>query len=121
MKVVKHERTPSITSQDLFPDQPPVQDDPHTELAAMRNMLSSTYCVTIFCLSGDEQDDPDLYPIQPPVRRSVFVKTESREDKSDIYAAKPTSADTIHYPTNRKLSSGLSHILLVQARPNTVR
>lgn len=119
-KIARHERMPSVKSRNWFPDKSPVQDDPHTELAMMRNTLSPGHPVTVFYLRGDEQDDPDIHPVQLPVCKNVSVETESPPDMDDIYVSKRTSTDAIHLPTECKPPSGLSHMLLFQAHPNTV-
>ncbi|KAK1145581.1 hypothetical protein N8T08_004139 [Aspergillus melleus] len=62
-KITKHRRTWSMGSQD-GPDRMSMEDDLHVKLALMQEMFTSTRPVSILSLRGDEQDDPDLFPVQ---------------------------------------------------------
>jgi hypothetical protein len=42
----------------------PAEEDLHIKLAALQDMFSSTRPVSVLYLQGDEQDDPDLHPVQ---------------------------------------------------------
>ncbi|KAF7596421.1 hypothetical protein BBP40_001728 [Aspergillus hancockii] len=72
-KVTKHKRTWSMSSQDG--DRMSMEDDLHMKLALMQDMFTSTRPVSILGLRGDEQDDPDMYPVQLPEARD-FIKKE---------------------------------------------
>lgn len=67
-KVIKYSRSwssssdlPSVTNGE---GRLPGDDDLQTKLVMMHGMFSSTRPVSVFSLRGDEQDDPDHYPVQ---------------------------------------------------------
>ncbi|KAE8352603.1 CP2 transcription factor-domain-containing protein [Aspergillus coremiiformis] len=70
-KITKHKRSWSMGSQDG--DRLSMGDDLHIKLGLMQEMFTSTRPVSILGLRGDEQDDPDLYPVQLPEARD-FIK-----------------------------------------------
>lgn len=63
-KISKHKRTWSMDSRDG--ERLSLEDDLHTKLAMMQEMFSSTRPVSCFNLQGDQQDDPDLFPVLLP-------------------------------------------------------
>ncbi|KAI8939701.1 hypothetical protein NX059_003457 [Plenodomus lindquistii] len=64
-KVAKHKRTWSMSSASSNPGaRAPAEEDLHIKLAALQDMFSSTRPVSVLYLKGDEQDDPDLHPVQ---------------------------------------------------------
>ncbi|KAL4810553.1 CP2 transcription factor-domain-containing protein [Aspergillus unguis] len=71
-KMFKHKRTLSMSSQDGN-GKMSVSDDLHEKLALLQDMFSSTRPVSILALRGEDQDDPDLYPVQLPENRD-FTK-----------------------------------------------
>jgi len=75
IKPSKHKRTWSMSSQDQ-PDKLSQEDDLQSKLAMMQDMFSSTRPVSVLALRGDEQDDPDLYPVRLPAEGD-FVKMET--------------------------------------------
>lgn len=42
----------------------PAEEDMHIKLASLQDMFSSTRPVSVLYLKGEEQDDPDLHPVQ---------------------------------------------------------
>ena len=74
-KAPKHKRTWSMSSQDGAPEKISMEDDLQAKLATMQDMFTSTRSVSILGLRGDEEDDPDLYPVQLPAE-GEFVKME---------------------------------------------
>jgi hypothetical protein len=64
-KITKHRRTWSMDSRDGA-ERVSLEDDLHAKLAAMQEMFTSTRPVSNLNLQGDEQDDPDLFPVQLP-------------------------------------------------------
>ena len=72
-KMPKHRRTWSTSSQNsserLDPD-----DDSHIKLASLQDMFSSTRPVSVLHLRGDEQDDPDDYPVALPNDQSLSAR-----------------------------------------------
>ncbi|KAA8646231.1 hypothetical protein EYZ11_012010 [Aspergillus tanneri] len=76
-KVTKHRRAWSMSSQD-GPDRMSMEDDLHVKLSLMQEMFTSTRPVSILSLRGDEQDDPDLFPVHLPDTRR-FSKKEGQQ------------------------------------------
>lgn len=83
MKASKYKRAWSIRSQDEAPDKISLEDDLQAKLSVLQAMLFSTHTVNVLALGGDNEDDPDLYPIRLSVD-SDFVRTEalSRQNTS---------------------------------------
>ncbi|KAL5333855.1 CP2 transcription factor-domain-containing protein [Aspergillus crustosus] len=73
-KMFKHKRTLSISSQDGKLNS---GDDLHEKLALLQDMFTSTRPLSILSLRGDDQDDPDLFPVQLLESRD-FTKKEPR-------------------------------------------
>tara|TARA_R110002003_G_scaffold76_1_gene6978 strand:- start:49170 stop:51050 length:1881 start_codon:yes stop_codon:yes gene_type:complete len=64
-KVPKHKRTWSMSSASSNSGaRAPAEEDLHIKLASLQDMFSSTRPVSVLYLKGDEQDDPDLHPVQ---------------------------------------------------------
>ncbi|KAL4979197.1 CP2 transcription factor-domain-containing protein [Aspergillus desertorum] len=104
-KLFKHKRTLSMSSQDGA-GKMSVTDDLHEKLALLQDMFSSTRPVSVLSLRGDEQDDPDLYPVQLPETRD-FTKKEfcgARHislDRAALQEVSPTSSHmSISSPCN---------------------
>ncbi|OJJ39253.1 hypothetical protein ASPWEDRAFT_49287 [Aspergillus wentii DTO 134E9] len=75
-KITKHKRTWSMDSNET-PERLSLEDDLHVKLAMMQDMFTSTRPVSILGLRGDEQDDPDLFPVELP-GDSPEIKKEGR-------------------------------------------
>ncbi|KAJ4300692.1 hypothetical protein N0V90_002780 [Kalmusia sp. IMI 367209] len=64
-KVQKHKRTWSMSSaSSASGTRAPAEEDLHLKLASLQDMFSSTRPVSVLYLKGEEQDDPDLHPVQ---------------------------------------------------------
>ncbi|KAG9204699.1 hypothetical protein G6514_000483 [Epicoccum nigrum] len=64
-KLQKHKRTWSMSSaSDTQGVRPAAEEDLHIKLASLQDMFSSTRPVSLLYLKGEEQDDPDLHPVQ---------------------------------------------------------
>jgi hypothetical protein len=64
-KVPKHKRTWSMSSASSNSQtRAPAEEDLHLKLATLQDMFSSTRPASVLYLKGDEQDDPDLHPVQ---------------------------------------------------------
>ncbi|KAL4800624.1 CP2 transcription factor-domain-containing protein [Aspergillus venezuelensis] len=102
-KMFKHKRTLSMSSQDGT-GKMTVADDLHEKLALLQDMFSSTRPVSILALRGDEQDDPDLFPVQLPENRD-FTKKDIRGGRQFSFdklqeASPTTSSMSINSPIN---------------------
>ncbi|KAL4897055.1 CP2 transcription factor-domain-containing protein [Aspergillus ambiguus] len=93
-KITKHKRTWSMGSQDA-PEKMSMEDDLHVKLALMQEMFTSTRPVSVLSLRGEEEDDPDLYPVKLPDANN-FVKKEGSqygiEAKAGLQTLSPTSS-----------------------------
>ncbi|OGE53386.1 hypothetical protein PENARI_c008G07912 [Penicillium arizonense] len=86
MKMTKHKRTWSQGSDNS--GTPSLEDDLQSKLNVMQEMFSSTRSVSVFGLRGDQQDDPDLYPIRlPGDGETVKFETVSRTKTGDFSSA----------------------------------
>ncbi|KAL4918559.1 CP2 transcription factor-domain-containing protein [Aspergillus aurantiobrunneus] len=97
----RHKRTLSMSSQDGS-GKMSVADDLHEKLALLQDMFSSTRPVSHLNLRGDEQDDPDLHPVQLPETRE-FTKKEldgGRQFSFDRSALQEVSPTTSHMSIN---------------------
>lgn len=65
-KGTKHKRTWSMGSQDGVSDKMSLEDDLQAKLAMMQDMFSSTRTVSVLALRGEQEDDPDLFPVRMP-------------------------------------------------------
>jgi hypothetical protein len=64
-KVPKHKRTWSMSSASSNSGaRPAAEEDLHMKLITLQDMFSSTRPASVLYLKGDEQDDPDLHPVQ---------------------------------------------------------
>jgi hypothetical protein len=80
IKSSKHKRTWSFGSQDQ-PEKMSLEDDLQSKLLMMQEMFSSTRVVSVLALRGDEEDDPDLYPVRLPTEsESVKMEPLSRQN-----------------------------------------
>ncbi|GFF48626.1 putative zinc metalloproteinase YIL108W [Aspergillus udagawae] len=100
-KISKHKRTWSMSSQDA--EKLSVEDDLHAKLGMMQDMFTSTRPVSILGLRGDEQDDPDLYPVILPGDSFDQVKREGSSKPGDPRLSIDTSAYTLS-PTSSNVS-----------------
>jgi hypothetical protein len=58
----------------------PAEEDLHIKLASLQDMFSSTRPVSILYLKGEEQDDPDLHPVQLVSSPQDLAKLETTVD-----------------------------------------
>lgn len=80
-KVPKHKRTWSMSSANSNQgSRAPAEDDLHNKLASLQDMFSSTRPVSVLYLKGDEQDDPDLHPVQLASSPQDLTKLDTSTD-----------------------------------------
>ncbi|KAF3386504.1 Grainyhead-like protein 2, partial [Penicillium rolfsii] len=81
LKNPKHKRTWSMGSQDSQQEKLSLEDDLQAKLGMMQDMFSSTRTMSILALRGDEEDDPDLFPVRLPAEgESIKVEPLSRQN-----------------------------------------
>lgn len=96
----KHKRSYSIGSDDGAPDKMSLEDDLQAKLAMMQDMFSSTRNMSLLALRGDEEDDPDLFPVRLP--EGDFIKTDTLAAHSmESLLLSPTTSN----PSTGSLSS----------------
>lgn len=112
VKIPKHKRTWSIDSQTESPGKLPAEEDLHLKLAMLQDMFSSTRPVSVLSLRGDEQDDPDLFPVALPGEPYDITKFEAlsrqstRESRPSFDA---TSGTSVMSPTSSSVSLNSPH------------
>jgi hypothetical protein len=102
MKVAKRYRKSRRGSSEKH-----LKGDLQSEIDALQRMFSSVRRVTRLDLRGDEQDDPDHYPVQ--------LGADSGWGTNEGYPAKPVPAMPGHIQRNDSVSSALAGMQL--ARP----
>ena len=114
-KLMKQKRRWSIDSQNSQPGRITLEDDLHSKLETMQDMFTSTRPVSVLNLPGDEQDDPDLYPVQLPGETKKSLKVETNGEiftngngTSETSGQSPMSSVismvSPHHPVRSKLS-----------------
>jgi len=80
-KVAKHKRTWSMSSANSNQGtRAPAEEDLHIKLASLQDMFSSTRPVSVLYLKGDDQDDPDLFPVQLASSPQDLTKIDTSMD-----------------------------------------
>ncbi|KAJ5771486.1 uncharacterized protein N7511_003537 [Penicillium nucicola] len=92
-----------------------LEDDLQSKLSVMQDMFLSTRSVSLLGLRGDQQDDPDLYPIRlPGDGDSVKFETVSRPGTGDFSSTEASMPS----PESSNPSENSPHHYL---RPMTIR
>ncbi|KAI9845445.1 MAG: hypothetical protein M1837_004923 [Sclerophora amabilis] len=91
-KVPKHKRTWSMSSASSGGGRVPAEDDLHSKLASIHDMFTSTRPVSVLNLRGQEQDDPQLHPVQLAGELPDLAKLDSK----DLVWDRQESAETSH-------------------------
>jgi hypothetical protein len=96
MKLSKHKRTWSQSSDNS--EKPSLEDDLQSKLSVMQEMFSSTRSVSMFGLRGDQQDDPDLYPIRlsgdaEPIKFETVSRTNTGDFSAEALIPSPESSN----------------------------
>lgn len=106
-KLAKHKRTWSMSSQDGQQEKLSLEDDLQSKLAMMQEMFSSTRNVSVLALRGDEEDDPDLYPVRLPADGDFAKEIHVRQDTGGPHQSleplmmSPTSSNVSLSPHGR--------------------
>ncbi|KAF3110487.1 hypothetical protein TWF102_008065 [Orbilia oligospora] len=102
-KAAKHKRTWSISSASSTGGNKVNDDDINQKINALQDMFTSTRPVSVLYLRGEEQDDPDLYPVHLPgeshdsldenwMRRPSAASMMSSASASSFVSPSPSSA-----------------------------
>jgi hypothetical protein len=97
-KVPKHKRTWSLSSASEL-EKGSQEEDLHSKLAALQDMFTSTRPASVLFLKGDENDDPDLHPVQLPVGGSMTDLTRVETGDSTGWERQSTNASSMVSPT----------------------
>jgi hypothetical protein len=68
-------------------------EDLHAELAKAHELLSLGHQVSVLGFRGNEQDDPDLYPVILPRGTNTVMKTEYMENNKAESTSTPTASE----------------------------
>ena len=107
-KLAKHKRTWSVSSQ-TSNDRPTLDDNLQQKLDDLQDMFTSTRPVSVLNLKGEEQDDPDAFPVvmtgismkqqpQSPLERResmTLMKHSSRSSPSKVTSPNSTTAESV--------------------------
>lgn len=110
-KVTKHKRTWSMDLQEGS-ERMTLEDDLRGKLAAMQEMFTSTRPISHLNLQGDEQDDPDLFPVHlpsdvPDLSRKSGLQTRTQSSAEDAMLSPANSnLSTNQTPANAQSDSG---------------
>lgn len=99
-KITKHRRTWSMDSRDGT-ERVSLEDDLHTKLATMQEMFTSTRPVSSLSLPGEEQDDPDLFPVHLPGDTPLPI----RKPELTLRGTTRSSFDGVLSPATSNLSN----------------
>lgn len=119
-KILKYKRSWSFDAQSSSntdgAERLSMEDDLHTRLAMMQDMFSSTRPVSTLSLRGDEQDDPDLFPVQlsGDINDPMTGKVHSLRHQSTHESLVSVDASSLS-PTTSTVSINSSH------RPSCIR
>lgn len=114
-KITKHKRTWSMSSQDGS-ERMSIEDDLRVKLAAMQEMFTSTAPVSILALRGDDEDDPDLFPVELPEARN-FAKKDGVSKAQSNRGGTPSSFQALSPPTS---AMSLNSPVAALQRPSSV-
>lgn len=101
-KIAKHKRTWSMSSANSNSGtRAPAEEDLHIKLASLQDMFSSTRPVSVLYLQGDEQDDPDLHPVQLVSSPQELSKLDTATTDAQMWEGQSTNtgASSIVSPT----------------------
>ncbi|KAF2470406.1 uncharacterized protein BDR25DRAFT_325644 [Lindgomyces ingoldianus] len=110
-KVPKHKRTWSMSSaSSASGSRPPAEEDLHLKLATLQDMFSSTRPASVLYLKGEEQDDPDLHPVQLSGTPQDLAKIDTNVDTTmwEGHSSNTGATSSIVSPTpsSQSLHSG---------------
>lgn len=79
-KVPKHRRTWSMTSGASANGRGSAEDDMHVKLLTLQDMFTSTRPASVLYLRGEDEDDPDVYPVK--LTGEDLIRTDSIDASS---------------------------------------
>jgi len=115
-KLARHKRASSISSNSSNGMRDAAEDDIQTKLTSMNVMLHSRRTESLLYLQGDEQDDPDLFPVSLPGINGAISTSDSPElarlDRRSTFQSQPSmespTPSSIEFDSPSRRTSGLS-------------
>lgn len=101
-KVTKHKRTWSVSSNEGVGKLSP-EEDLHLKLAMMQDMFSSTRPVSVFNLTGEDFDDPDLFPVALPGEWRMKFEPFSCQNPVESFRSRDAASNFLS-PSNSSVS-----------------
>lgn len=95
-KITKHKRSGSSDSQAESNGRMSVKDDLQMKLSTLQDMFSSARPASILDLAGDEQDDPDLFPVclSQEIQQDLRLDTHTQNHWDSRQSIDTQSANT---------------------------
>ncbi|KAK4960543.1 hypothetical protein LTR10_003439 [Elasticomyces elasticus] len=81
-KVQKHRRTWSMSSVTSNNGRGSAEEDLHVKLMTLQDMFTSTRPVSVLYLLGEDQDDPDLFPVKLTGEPISLIRTDTNESSA---------------------------------------
>jgi hypothetical protein len=103
-KVPKHRRTWSVTSVTSSGGRGSAEEDLHMKLMTLQDMFTSTRAASVLYLRGDDQDDPDLYPVKLSGDQLTLVRTDTQDSSTWDRQSTQTSSAVSPTPSSQSLS-----------------
>ncbi|EMC99980.1 hypothetical protein BAUCODRAFT_21663 [Baudoinia panamericana UAMH 10762] len=119
-KVLKHRRTWSLSSVTSTGGRGSAEEDLHVKLVTLQDMFTSTRPISVLYLRGDDQDDPDLYPVKLSGETLALIRTDTAEstawDQQSAHTGPPSSLVSPS-PSSQSLSGSRRDSNLQQPTP----
>jgi hypothetical protein len=114
-----------VSSQDGQPEKLSLEDDLQAKLVMMQDMFSSTRTMSVLALRGDEEDDPDLYPVRLPADgETLKVELLGRQNTSALQSMESSipspSSSSVSFNSPQVHESKLAAALKDSKNPTTV-
>ncbi|KAF2769398.1 hypothetical protein EJ03DRAFT_343413 [Teratosphaeria nubilosa] len=116
-KVPKHRRTWSVTSVTSNGGRGSAEEDLHMKLMTLQDMFTSTRPASVLYLRGDDQDDPDLYPVKLSGEPLALVRTDTQEWSAWERQSTQDSTAVSPSPSSRSGHEGRRDSTLQQPTP----
>lgn len=117
-KVPKHRRTWSVTSV-TSSGRGSAEEDLHMKLRTLQDMFTSTRPASVLYLRGDEEDDPDLYPVKLSGDSLSLVRTDTQDSSWERQSSQtgPPSSLVSPSPSSHSLSGSRRDSNIQQPTP----
>ncbi|KAL9110343.1 MAG: hypothetical protein Q9227_005074 [Pyrenula ochraceoflavens] len=122
-KIVKHKRTWSMDSDGETSGRLTAEEDLHMKLVTLQDMFSSQRPASVLYLRGEDEDDPDLFPVHLMGGDIAEIRPLTRQDtwESKNSAAETTPVTSIVSPVPSSSSNASFQRLSDRKAPATVQ